>query len=171
MVIKAENTVDFDDIKRLNKIDSQPVKIMLTAFAGAMLVLIGIALCTGNFERNLKLGIAGLIWCAFVYSYMFIINPRLTYKNFRKKYGNALVKYTLNQKSMEISIENSDGNWEIRKNYRDMFKIHETDDYFFIHVKRNEAYILKKSCIVQGSPQDISAAVAEEMGSKFIVKK
>ena len=47
---------------------------------------------------------------------MFIVNPRLTYKNFKKKYGNAPVKYTLNEKSMGISIENSDGFFDIRKN-------------------------------------------------------
>ena len=85
MTIKAENTVDFEDIKQLNKSGSSSVKIMLGIFIAAMVILLVISLCTGNSGRNLKISIAGIIWCAFVYVYMFIVNPRLTYKNFWKK--------------------------------------------------------------------------------------
>lgn len=170
MTIKTENTIDFEDIRQLNKSGSSSVKIMLGIFAAAMLILLVISLFMGNSGKNFKIPIAGIIWCAFVYLYMFIVNPRLTYKNFRKKYGNSSVKYTLNEKSMGISIENTDGTWDIRKNYRDIFKITETDRYFFIHVKRNEAYILKKTGIFQGSAEDIRTIASREMGNRFVSK-
>ena len=168
MTIKAENTIDFEDIRQLNKSGLSSVKIMLGIFIAAMVVLLVISLCTGNSGRNLKISIAGIIWCVFVYVYMFIVNPRLTYKNFKKKFGNARVKYTLNEKSMGISIENSDGFFDIRKNYRDIFKFTETEKYFFIHIKRNEAYILKKNGISQGTAEDIRSIVSREMGNRFV---
>ena len=168
MTIKAENTVGFADIKQLNKSGSASVKIMLGIFIAAMIVLMVISLCTGTSVRNLKISIAGILWCAFVYVYMFIVNPKITYKNFRKKYGNAPIIYTLNQKSMGISIENFDGFFEIRKNYRDIFKITENEKYFFIYVKRNQAYILKKSGISQGTAEDIRNILVREMGNKFV---
>lgn len=171
MVIKAENTVNFEDIKKLNKSTSSSVQIMLAVFTVFMLALIIISLCTGNSGRNLKIGIAGFIWCVFVYVYMFMVNPRLTYKNFRKKYGNAPVKYMLNQKSMGISIENPEGSWDIRKNYRDMFRVTETADCFYIYVKRNESYILKKSGISDGTAEDVRNVMSAEMGNKYYVKK
>ena len=151
MTIKAENTIDFEDIRQLNKSGLSSVKIMLGIFIAAMVVLLVISLCTGNSGRNLKISIAGII-----------------YKNFKKKYGNAPVKYTLNEKSMGISIENFDGFFDIRKNYRDIFKFTETEKYFFIHIKRNEAYILKKSGISQGTAEDIRSIVSREMGNRFV---
>lgn len=170
MTIKAENTVDFEDIKQLNKSSSSSVKIMLGIFTAAMVILLVISMCTGNSGRNLKISIAGIIWCAFVYVYMFIVNPRITYKNFRKKYGNAPVKFNVNEQSMGISIENPDGSWDIRKNYRDIFKITETEKYFFIHIKRNEAYILKKCGISQGTSEDIRTIFSREMANRFVCR-
>lgn len=170
MTIKAENTVDFEDIKQLNKSSSASVKIMLGVFIAAMIILMVISLCTGNSVRNIKISVVGILWCIFVYVFMFIVNPRTTYKKFRKKYGNVPVKYTLNEKSMGISIENTDGSWDIRKNYRDILKFTETDKYFFIHIKRNEAYILKKSGISQGTAEDIKNIVTREMGSRFVCR-
>ena len=170
MTIKAENTVDFEDIKQLNKSSSASVKIMLGVFIAAMIILMVVSLCTGNSVRNIKISVVGILWCVFVYVFMFIVNPRTTYKKFRKKYGNVPIKYTLNEKSMGISIENTDGSWDIRKNYRDIFKFTETDKYFFIHIKRNEAYILKKSGISQGTAEDIKNIVTREMGSRFVCR-
>ena len=129
MTIKAENTIDFEDIRQLNKSGLSSVKIMLGIFIAAMVVLLVISLCTGNSGRNLKISIAGIIWCV---------------------------------------IENSDGFFDIRKNYRDIFKFTETEKYFFIHIKRNEAYILKKNGISQGTAEDIRNIVSREMGNRFV---
>ena len=122
MTIKAENTIDFEDIRQLNKSGLSSVKIMLGIFIAAMVVLLVISLCTGNSGRNLKISIAGIIWCVF----------------------------------------------DIRKNYRDIFKFTETEKYFFIHIKRNEAYILKKNGISQGTAEDIRNIVSREMGNRFV---
>ena len=54
MTIKAENTIDFEDIRQLNKSGLSSVKIMLGIFIAAMVVLLVISLCTGNSGRNLK---------------------------------------------------------------------------------------------------------------------
>ena len=46
MTIKAENTIDFEDIRQLNKSGLSSVKIMLGIFIAAMVVLLVISLCT-----------------------------------------------------------------------------------------------------------------------------
>ncbi|MGN1481017.1 YcxB family protein [Porcipelethomonas sp.] len=171
MVVKAENTINYEDIKKLNRCTSSGIIIMLCILIAAAVIFIAAALISGNNENKISFGFWTLVWCAVVYIYMFIINPKMTYSAFLKKYGNSPVKYEFNEKSVRICIENQDGSWDIRKNYRDMFKIHETDDYFFIHVKRNEAYILKKSGIFQGTAEEIRNAVFSEMGNKFVLKK
>ena len=63
MTIKAENTIDFEDIRQLNKSGLSSVKIMLGSFIAAMVVLLVISLCTGNSGRNLK-GESGYL-CAY----------------------------------------------------------------------------------------------------------
>ena len=52
MTIKAENTIDFEDIRQLNKSGLSSVKIMLGIFIAAMVVLLVISLCTGNSGRK-----------------------------------------------------------------------------------------------------------------------
>lgn len=167
MTVKAENTVGYDDIKELCRTSSASVKIMLCIFSAAMLVLVIISVFTGNSGRNLHLGIAGLIWCLVVYAYIFVLNPRILYNRFRKNYGSSPVKFTFYQQNMSVSADCGENSFDIRKNYSDIFKITETDSYFFINFRRNEAYILKKGGITEGSSEDIRSIISREMGMKY----
>ena len=68
---------------------------------------------------------------------------------------------------MSVSADCGENSFDIRKNYSDIFKITETDNYFFINFRRNEAYILKKGGITEGSSEDIRSIISREMGMKY----
>ncbi|MGN0612663.1 MAG: YcxB family protein [Porcipelethomonas sp.] len=171
MVIKAENNVDAKDIKALINCNSSKLKFMLILLTLTFAAFLAFCIIMNNTGKNTGYCIVGILWCIVVYAYVFIINPKIVYRSFRRKYtSGALIKYELTAKSAAMTVVSEKGKWEKRKNYRDMFRAYETPDYFFFYTKRNETFILKKSGIKQGGTEDISGLLAEEMGAKFIRK-
>lgn len=171
MVIKAENRVGQKDVDALIHCNSAKVKFMLILLfiIFAAFTIFGIA--RGNSFKSMAVYFAGIIWCIVVYVYVFLLNPKITYKSFKKKYTeNAAIKYQFTERSVGISIENENGKTEKRYNYRDMFKIYETPEYFFIYAKRSESYIMKKSGLTQRTAAELSEMIEKENPKAFIRK-
>jgi hypothetical protein len=137
---------------------------MLIFLFAVFLAFLIFCIATGNTAGNIVYLTAGLIWCTAVYLFVFIINPSIVYKSMKKRLsGETSVNYVLKEKHMtaETALEKK------KKRYSDMFHIYETEDYFFFYFKRNEAYILKKSGIESGSPDEITDAVLKQAPAKF----
>lgn len=169
MVIKAENNVTKDDVKALINCNSAKLKFMLILLIVTFLAFLIFSLIIGN---NLEgLYILGVVWCAVVYGYVFFINPKVTYNLFKKKYTEeAVVSYQFNEKSVEVTVESQKESLKKRKNYRDMFRIYETPQYYFLYFKRNESYIMKKSGIKQGTPAELTDMILKQEPREFIRK-
>ena len=171
MVIKSENKVSKADVKALINCNSAKVKFMLILLTVTFVGFLIFCMIAGNTGNNFGYCLAGIIWCAVVYVYIFILNINFTYSAYKKKYSaDAVVKCEFTARSMAVSIESSNGKWDKRKNYRDMFRIYETADYFFFYVKSRESYIVKKSGFKQGNPKELSEIILRENPSKFIRK-
>ncbi len=165
MIVKAENTIDKQDVKAMVSCSHSSLKFMLILLASVFTLFLVFCIAISNTGKNSSYCIVGVIWCAVVYAYSFMINPVLAYRSFKKKYSaDATVQFKFNANNLAISIDKS----EKRKNYKDMFKVYETEDYFFIYTKRNESYIMKKSGIQQGKASDAAEIFAKELSPKFI---
>ena len=171
MVIKSENNVKQEDIKALINCNSSKVKFMLIVLAITFTAFLIFCLIAGNTGKNFGYCLAGIIWCVIVYSYVFLLNPVLVYNSFKKRYTEkAVVKYEFTAKSIAITVDSENGSFNKRKNYRDMFRIYETPEYFFFYTKRNESYIMKKSGIKQGKASELSEMILKEAQARFIRK-
>ncbi len=171
MVIKAENHVEQKDVQVLINCNSSKVKFMLILLIITFVAFFIFCTIVGNKSGYLSYSILGVLWCAFVYGYIFLLNPKITYKAYKKKYTeNALVKYQFTAKSVNITIDSKSSPCEMRKNYRDMFRIYETAEYYFFYVKRNESYIMKKSGISDGTVTELSEMIFKENPKNFIQK-
>lgn len=171
MKVISENNVNKNDIKNFINYSHSSLKFMLILLLAAFILFLIFCVIINNTGNNFGYGLAGIIWCFVVYTYSFIINPSVAYSSFKKKYTKeAVIKFEFLKQNLSISITSPNGKWDIRKNYGDLFKAIETEDYFFFYVKRNEAYIMKKEGIKQGDPKDITDMLTGEMGNKFIRK-
>jgi len=171
MVIKSENNIEQKDINALINCNSSKVKFMLIILAVTFTAFMIFCFITGSTGQNLGYCIAGIIWCIIVYTYVFIINPRFVYNSFKKKFSkDAVVKYEFTAKSVAIKVESENGRFDKRKNYRDMFRIYETPEYYFFYTKRNESFIMKKSGIKQGKTSELSELIQKEAANRFVRK-
>lgn len=171
MKIISENKVNKNDIKNLVYCSHSSLKFMLILLIITFSLFFIFCLIVNSIKHNIGYCVIGILWCAFVYLYLFFINPKVIYNSFIKKYTkNAAVKFEFNKKYFKITIKNDKGETEKRQNYIDIFKAYETNQCFFFYVKRNEAYIMKKSGITQGTAEEITEILYSEMGAKFIRK-
>ena len=170
-MITAQNPVEQRDIFALTKCSGAKTRTVLLILAVAFAAFMVFCMVVGSTGKNFGYCIAGLIWCALVYAFVFLLNPRLTYRSFCRRYDrNAVVSYKFKDKKVGITLENGGGNLLVNKNISDLFRCYETTDHFFIYVKRNETYILRKNAITEGSPAELSQLLEKEMGSKLVRK-
>ncbi|MBQ3566783.1 MAG: YcxB family protein [Oscillospiraceae bacterium] len=171
MTIKSENNISRDDIKALINCNSARLKFMLILLTVTFLAFLIFCFIMDSMEKNFSYCFLGIIWCAVVYIYAFVLKPKFMYKSFNKRYtANAVVKYEFNDTTALLIIENEKGRTEKYKKYCDMFRIYETPEYYFFYTKRNESYIMKKSGITEGSAQELSAIIEKENPRAFIRK-
>ena len=171
MSIKAENTVTQSDINALIKCSGSKTRTILIVLSLTFVMFLIFCMIVGSTGRNFGYCIAGLIWCGLVYSYMFLLNPRLVYRSFCRRYGReAIVNYKFKNGKLSVRIENSGGNLDKSKQIEDMFRAYETDDYYFLYIKRNETFILRKSGFTEGTPKELSEELMKKMGNRYIRK-
>lgn len=171
MTIKSENSINPEDIKALNNCNSAKLKFMLILLTVTFFAFLVFCLIMDSMENNFSYCFLGIIWCAVVYFYAFVLKPKFMYNSFKKKYSeNAVVKYEFNNTTALLAIENEKGRTEKYKQYCDMFRIYETPEYYFFYIKRNESYIMKKSGFKDGSPQELSGIIEKENPRAFIRK-
>lgn len=170
MNIKAENTIDKHDVRSLINCSHSSLRFMLILLTAVFASFLIFCIAVGNTGKNTGYCIVGIIWCTVVYVYSFAINPVIAYRSFKKKYSDMLIKFKLSEKKVTFSISDGKNTHEKTKKYVDMFKVYETDEYFFFYLKRNKSYIMKKSGIYQGTASDITETLTKEMGVKFIRK-
>ena len=171
MNIKAENNVTQADINALIKCSGSKTRTILIVLSVTFVIFLIFCMIVGSTGRNFSYCIAGLLWCGLVYSYMFLINPRLVYRSFCRRYGKeAIVKYSFRKDKMSVKVENSGGTLDRSKQIEDMFRVYETDEHYFLYIKRNESYILRKSGFTEGTPKELSEELLKKMGNKYIRK-
>ena len=171
MTVKAQNKVNREDIKALINCNSAKLKFMLILLFGTFTAFLIFCMISNNTGNNFGYSLAGILWCVIVYCYVFLINPALVYRSFRRRYSEeAVISYCFSEKKLTLKLANGNGHLDKKRNFADMFKIYETDDHFFFYFKRNEAYIMRKSGITEGSAGEISEVILKEAGQKFIRK-
>ena len=171
MDVKAENTLTKQDINALIKCSAGKTGRILIILSVTFVMFLIFCMIVGSTGRNFSYCLAGLLWCALVYSYIFLVNPVIVYRSFCKKYGSdAIIVFKFKNDKMSVHIENSGGSLNCTKNLEDLFKAYETEDHFFLYTKRNETYIMRKSGITQGTPRELSEGLTRKMGNKFVRK-
>lgn len=169
MVITARNDITKDDIKALVNCNGFKLKFMLILITAVFSAFLVFALIAGNKLGDLNVYILGVVWCAVVYVYAFIFNPKLKYNSFVKKFGaDAIIKYEFKEKNFCITINGKKGEFQKYKDYFEMYRIYETPEYYFFYLKSSESYILKKRELTSETAKELSEMIYKENPRIFV---
>lgn len=175
MEIKASSIYDLKTTKaliRLNMFKKNDPKKQILIYGIIVLVLfvfliIGL-IATGDSSY------VGLIFLlalsSSVYSYMYFLFPKTSYKATKKL---ADVKNSFIFKDDEILLSSNTaeytGNAAIK--YTMLYKVMETSEYLFIYQNKVQVYIVDKSTIENGSVNDLRQVLSNVLKKKYIVCK
>ena len=146
------------------------LRFMLLLLIITLGIFLAVSIINNNGD-NIRFNILGILWCVSVYVYCFFVEPIFYFRSFKKKYSeNAVIRFVFDKKNLAVSINGENAAFDKRKGYCNIFKIIESDEYFFVYFKRDEAFIMKKSGLLKGNIKDISEILSIEMRNKFIRK-
>lgn len=168
MTIKAENSVTREDINAFMRCSSAKSRFIILTIGALFLLFSAFSIIVGSMGKNFSYCLMGIIWCVLVYFYIFAVSPVLSYRSFCRRYGSdALVQYEITEDKLFMTVKSGDRTWEKTAIMEEMFKAVETDDYFFIYMKRNESFIMHKKGFISGTPDDLAEMLIKKLGRKY----
>lgn len=106
----------------------------------------------------------------FLLYFGYYVAPKRSYRSMSglKDAENAYVFYA-DKMSVESKGEAYSGNSEIA--YPVLVKVYETSAYFFVYQTKNQAFIVDKRTIVNGTAEEIRARLMSHVGKKYHICK
>ena len=176
MEIKAKSTFDFDTTKAFCHVTfygkGKPknwfigFNIFCTIF---LLINVAIVILFGweDFDFSSFIPIALLYALNFLlYSWL----PKIQYKSL-KKAQNMENSYIFCDDVIKISSNNELYQGEATLDYGFIVKVMETTKHFFIYQHQNQAYIVDKSTVTDGTVEELKEKLKQSIKGKYIVCK
>lgn len=174
MQITAKSKYDFQAIKSLTHLGmfkkANPKKCMaLWAFIFVFLfaVIITISILW-NDDSFLLPWLSLMVVICLLGCYIYFILPRIQYKNLCK-FADLENTYTFTDDKFEVfsSGRNYTGSSSI--DYTMLFKVYETSKYLFIYRDKAQCFMVDKSTMQGGSPEEIRRVLSNVLGRNYIV--
>ena len=175
MEIKAKCKYDYETMKALTRLwfagKGNPKTIFIALLAGvsALLVicLLEIFLFSNN---NFAILLVALPFLGFLFIYFYFILPRIRY-NAMSKLQNAETEFVFYDNSMKAFTtgEGIAGQSEIQ--YSLLVKAYETSKYIFIFQTKSSVFVVDKSTITDGAPEDIRNRLHAFLGANYYICK
>ena len=147
----------------------------LAVWGVTMLLILGIpvlSLLTGTempagYTKDLIFWIAAIIFLILLRN---VILPVSAYSKYHKKFGDTPMYYEFGEESF-TSVQNGNGFSEnISLRYDKLDKVIETKEYFLLSPRSGSAYIIARSDITEGTPDELRAILRKNMGKRYKVK-
>lgn len=95
------------------------------------------------------------IFCFLISPLMIISSYYSAVKSLRNTLSGTIVEYEFDKTELRTKATNTGVNGEGTISYKTIYKIYETDEYFYIYTSKYSAIILRKSDIIEGSPEKL----------------
>ncbi len=149
--------------------------IALALTGSVMLLMLGIPVLTAisgdplpeGFWSHLML-LAGAF--LFYISIRQFFSPWLGYRKAHKKFGDTPVEFELREKDFTAVQTGEDFDENITLPYSKLDKVVETKDFFLLVSHGGNAFIIGKSEITEGTPEQLRSILRGNMGKKYKLK-
>lgn len=177
MEIKAKTTYNYEvyrDFQRFNIFKGKnsangKVWILIISFVGIAVSIFNL-IAFGS-DSIVWLMMAIIILADLLFGYMYFIVPKIQYKS-AKKFADIENNYIFKDDELSTTSNNAQYNGSSTMKYEMIFKVYESKDYFFIYINKMQAYIVDKSQIIDGTAEEIRAAILKYLPpKKYIVCK
>lgn len=95
------------------------------------------------------------VFCFLISPLMIISSYYSAVKSLRNTLSGTIVEYEFDKTELRTKATNTGVNGEGTISYKTIYKIYETDEYFYIYTSKYSAIILRKSDIIEGSPEKL----------------
>lgn len=174
MEIKGKSRYDWQSIKKCNNFNFFKRRKWLSILLVLVYVLSGIGFIfenfTDNFDGNSIERLILLVLVTLWLTFLWFILPKIRY-NKNKLIHNMENEFVFNEDAFTTYQHgsSSDGNNTIK--YSALWKVFETKDFFYIHLTKNQVYMVEKATLEGGSAYDLRELLIKNVGiSKYKLK-
>ena len=128
------------------------ISVFIGAFVGFSIF------CWGEWQSVIIFAFALLLFYLLLQLLQSILLPRQFLKDINPKAGTATL-FLYDDKAAD-----QDNLSKCEMNYENFVKLVETEEYFFLYVQKNQAYILDKRSFTHGNPAEFAAFISEKTG-------
>ncbi len=173
MNVKAKCRYDYESVKALVHTSFFKRRNPKTVFI--LLLIIGIIFLLKEIIIGFSQGIesmsgliiiAALCWI-YLSVFMYWLMPKKQYKALCKM-ENMVNEYTFCDNVIKVTSINATYNGGAEIKYSMIPKVIETSKYLFVFQNKNQAFVVDKSTITDGTVDDIRAKLAPMLGKKYI---
>ncbi len=169
MNITVKTTYDLEAFKMLNRLTlfrgKKPIgRLIILGFPIICVLMVGLQSAEMLRPCLVFCGWFGLIEALMIYNAYGL--PRLQY-NRQRKQGVPELVFTFGDETLSwvSHSENMSGSSEVK--YSALHKAVEMGHYFFIYIAANQALMVDKNGIENGSAEEIAAVLSSNLGRKF----
>ena len=95
------------------------------------------------------------IFCFLISPLIMIFSYYSTVKSLRNILSGTIMEFEFDKTELRIKTSNTGMNGESSISYKNLYKVYEKDEYFYIYNSKYSAIILRKSDIIEGSPEKL----------------
>lgn len=176
MEIKAKCTVDYECAKILHHMGvyrgKNPTKVFIFTS-----ILQGLVLCmyvpdviAGEASKVSIILLMCIVALAFLSCYRYFISPKKQYKAL-SRIKNLEYNYTFYDDEIEMESKGEGYNNKMNINYSLVPKVIETPKYVIIIKNGNQAMMVDKSTVVNGTLEELKKKLVSSIKGKYIVSK
>ncbi len=143
----------------------QKVRSLLITYPILVVVMFGLMLVSDM--DNLLLALAVLL--AFMALFMFLILlyvPHMQYKKMKDRLADP-IQYVFLDDHFTVHSDGPLVSGDTKATYEALFKAFETDDFFYLFIEPQRAFIVGKSDFSLGQPEELRARLRQALGKKF----
>ncbi len=151
-LIEVSSSLNYDDLKKYwlftlfrgKYYKNGPMLYLIINILG--LLMFGSKVIISGFD-SVEIGVFTFLLIALLLMlYLMIYAPKRNFKTYKLLQG-SLTKYKFGSDQVEIETVGESSSGFSRIKYGDIFRVYEIDDYFYIFISNNQAFIIGKNNI------------------------
>lgn len=95
------------------------------------------------------------VFCFLISPLIILFSYHSAVKSLRNILSGTIMEFEFDKTELKIKTSNTGINGENSISYKNLYKVYEKDEYFYIYSSKYSAIILRKSDITEGSPEKL----------------
>ena len=153
----------FYDFNIFNYTKRDPVLFYILLISGAFLILLSFITFAAHLIRS---GICGVLMGIFAILFIFFMSKIIAANSFKSPFTNGNIE---NYRFYREHFVCSNHFTVSVIPYNIITDAHETEEYFFLYISKNDAHIIPKNSFIISTPQEMRVMLSMNLGNRFTV--